>query len=342
MSPSDFLVYVNKHVRELHGNIWEMADRMRAEKGKNLPDWPPYVFLPNSGWYKVTCELLNTETLREAKGDTAIWLALTVAGTWRVTQDVVRFDRDVYESIVNTELTGDIPYDVFYRMPTWCVWVETQGMTWQGIPLTGFWAMLDYSLKDNSDKLLLFFYYGRKAELFPVALPFGEGGILEGLKRMATRGGTHHALNADKTLDISEVASEKCITQAINLLLYICSYGFLERKSKPGNSEIRRPKPKKVKKGWRLYPAKRVTYHVLGEDIGSAIRAYYAAQPSSAPDTTASPRPHVRRAHWHGYWHGPRKAEAGSDAPERRFELRWLPPIPVAMSDKGDRHEKCA
>ena len=45
------------------------------------------------------------------------------------------------------------------------------------------------------------------------------------------------------------------------------------------------------------------------------------------------PRAHVRRAHWHGFWTGPRDPER---AEERRFDLRWLPPIPVAVDDVND------
>lgn len=37
--------------------------------------------------------------------------------------------------------------------------------------------------------------------------------------------------------------------------------------------------------------------------------------------THASPKPHVRRAHWHGYWVGSKS--------DKRFVLKWLHPILV-------------
>lgn len=46
----------------------------------------------------------------------------------------------------------------------------------------------------------------------------------------------------------------------------------------------------------------------------------------------AGPRPHVRRAHWHGFWSGPRKSEK-----QRTFSVQWLPPIAVAMVDVSSR-----
>jgi hypothetical protein len=35
-------------------------------------------------------------------------------------------------------------------------------------------------------------------------------------------------------------------------------------------------------------------------------------------------RSHIRRAHWHGYWTGPKK-----EPEKRKFKLLWLHPILV-------------
>ena len=39
-----------------------------------------------------------------------------------------------------------------------------------------------------------------------------------------------------------------------------------------------------------------------------------------------SPRPHMRRAHYHHFWTGPHDGE-------RKLIVRWLPPIPVNWKD---------
>lgn len=44
--------------------------------------------------------------------------------------------------------------------------------------------------------------------------------------------------------------------------------------------------------------------------------------------THESPRPHVRRAHWHHFGTDPRDGE-------RKLVVKWLPPIPVNY-DPGD------
>ena len=67
----------------------------------------------------------------------------------------------------------------------------------------------------------------------------------------------------------------------------------------------------------------------VGVRLGAALRRAYQAAQTGGTDTHAGPRAHIRRAHWHGFWSGPREGE-------RRFDLRWLPPIPVNVEDVGE------
>lgn len=100
------------------------------------------------------------------------------------------------------------------------------------------------------------------------------------------------------------------------------------------------PAPKRTKRGWRLFPAERVTTWDVGVRLGAALRrAHHAAETGGSGDGThASPRGHVRRAHWHGFRSGPMKTPAGDVIPaaSRRFDLRWLPPIPVNLETLDD------
>lgn len=56
--------------------------------------------------------------------------------------------------------------------------------------------------------------------------------------------------------------------------------------------------------------------------LGEALRSARAAA-ASGDGSHAAPRPHIRRAHWHHFWTGPRSGE-------RRLVLPWLHPIIVA------------
>jgi hypothetical protein len=112
------------------------------------------------------------------------------------------------------------------------------------------------------------------------------------------------------------------LTPMLALVLYLCSdnpdYGAEKRPE--------RPRPKRTKKGWRLFSPPGPTIWRIGERIGQQIRATQSA--GTTTNTGRTVRPHIRSAHWHGYWSGPRSGP-------RKYNYRWLPPIPVKV-DPGE------
>ncbi len=61
--------------------------------------------------------------------------------------------------------------------------------------------------------------------------------------------------------------------------------------------------------------------------LGARLRAAIREVDDVEPGTHASPRAHIRRAHWHSIWTGP------IDSNQRKIVLKWLPPIPVNVDD---------
>lgn len=66
----------------------------------------------------------------------------------------------------------------------------------------------------------------------------------------------------------------------------------------------------------------------VGLRIGAALRRAHDAESSegAGSGTHARPRAHIRRAHWHTFWTGPRDGD-------RVARVKWLPPIPVNVGD---------
>ncbi|MBL8474403.1 MAG: hypothetical protein JNM98_21625 [Rhodocyclaceae bacterium] len=125
----------------LYPHAWKRADEFRAVRGRHgLPDWPEWCFLPLAGWYAIVSGGGENRVPVERITHVA---RLSALGAWRATQGVYRFDPDVYAAVVDTPISGDIPADVLHRMPEWCVYVETPGMTARGALLHGFWAHLE-------------------------------------------------------------------------------------------------------------------------------------------------------------------------------------------------------
>jgi hypothetical protein len=124
---------------KLYPNAWRQAEKFRADRGRaGLSAWPSWCYLPMAAWYAIVSEGKGPLGL-ELVGDVG---RLAAVGTWRVTQGVYRFDQDLYEAVRSTPLEGDLPAAILYRLPEWCVYIETTGM--QGGRLHGFFAHLEW------------------------------------------------------------------------------------------------------------------------------------------------------------------------------------------------------
>lgn len=316
--PLKFLTEIGRQFPD----VWKDADRVRPMAGDKLPDWPREIFLPYGAWYPIACKLYHVGKLDVRQ--IQLIGKLAAAGAWRPGQDIVRFEPDLAKSLMGTELIGEIPTDILWRLPPWSVYVEQPVAVYE-VPYEGFFAYLDYGLDDGQRALRLHFLGEHIDFGFPVQL--GAGSLVESLGKMtaAMRAGAKVAgidpLEA-AALARSDVFLEGA-QKAINLLLYLCSYGLDDKKREPQARAIY-PSAKKTKKGWRLFPPDRPVIHTPGVKLAEALRTAASGQRGQT-GTHASPRPHIRRAHWHGYWLGAKE--------EKRFDLRWLPPIAVAMRE---------
>ena len=124
---------------------------------------------------------------------------------------------------------------------------------------------------------------------------------------------------------------QKWIMHALNLTLYLCSDGIECPASSNGVHFPASPLPQKTKKGIRLFPPDKMRIWHIGGETGRIMREPRGSMSKDNPH--GSPSPHIRRAHWHGFWSGTIKAKPGIESKPRRFDLRWMPPIPVGMKD---------
>ncbi|MFO1207058.1 MAG: hypothetical protein U1E63_15275 [Burkholderiales bacterium] len=227
-------------------------------------------------------------------------------------EGIYRFDPTLYESLISTPLSGDLPIDPLYRLPEWCVYIETPGLKHEQSDIAGAWVQLTAWEEEGIPALHIMVDWNDKKPNIghSVFVPLGHGGLRQ----------SWIALNPIFAAD------EWFVGPILSLALYLCA----ENAEINGPRRPTRPIPKRTKKGPRLFPADSPTTWDVGVRIGAALRkAYHEAETSSAPvGTGPSPRPHIRRAHWHGYWTGPKNTPE-----ERKLALKWLPPISVRISD---------
>lgn len=251
-----------------------------------------------------------------------------------MTQGVYRFDPTVLDALWETPVTGDIPTEVLYHLPEWCVYVNTPGKTWQGGSLHGFFAHLEHDVNDKRTELRFVLDVtgpgGDDLVVLPIHLD--QGGVAEGLAAMM-REAAHHTPVSIQTFDgLGEDLTDD-VSPLVSLVLYLCSQAAEVRVGGGGDRRPARPQPVKTKKGLRLFPPERPTPWEVGYRMGAALRRGMSEQEPATvhSGSHASPRPHIRRAHWHSYWVGQR-----SQPEARSVVLKWLPPIPVNVQDVGE------
>lgn len=313
--PRDHLIAFGKK----YPNAWKQADELRASRGNGLPDWPDWCFLPLAGWQAIA-----------QAGNPLQWVLdigqLGAMGTWRVTQGIYRFDTTLLELVVSTPIDGGLPYDVLYRLPEWCVYIETPGMKALGSVLHGFFAHLESDSKTGDPELRLLL--DTDENLIPIPIHLGEWSLNEALHRAYRQAANNvgpifcapYLTLADKM--------QADIEPLVSLLLYLCSENA---EIGDGSCHPIKAVPVKTKKGPRLFAPNQSTTWEVGVRLGSALRRAQSERGSGNCGNHNAPRPHIRRAHWHGFRRGPTRNADGTPIKKenRRFFLRWLPPIPV-------------
>jgi hypothetical protein len=255
--------------------------------------------------------------------------ALGAVSAWRVTKGIYRFDPTLGKALVDTPIKGDMPIEVLFRMPEWCVYIETTGLI-EGVE--GFFAHMEKDANTGGVELRLLVDSGpiESPLLQPVPIHLFPGGNLEESIRAFLRV-AEDRVGVSDLFPMDQVASyyTKMTEPMVSLLLYLCS-------EEPDYGE-RTPPIHPVKAKLKHAADKPMAWDV-GVRIGAILRKA-EAEPATTTEpaiesgtletkehgTHASPRPHVRRAHWHSFWVGPK----GNQRPR----LKWLSPMLVGGAE---------
>ena len=318
----------------VYPKAWSMADDFRKDRGKDLPDWPGWCYLPLGGWYTIVCAHKGVSRLDAP--DLTDMALLAALGAWRYTQGVYSFHPALYYALVDTVPSGEMPVEVLLRLPEWCVYVESPGMF--GKLTDGFFAFLEHDANNSRKELRLIAAKDSGYEpLIPIHL--GPWTVTEGIDRARQESAKYTTDQTQRFLtDKGVELLAKLAFPMFSLLLYLCSDEPEVEGDTPGTSP-QHPRPVKTKMGWRLFPPESPHLWRIGEGIGEKLQRATGAHhepPPGAESTTR--RAHIRRAHWHGYWTGQIKPKP--DAPEekqrRRFSYRWLHPMLVGTGNDDE------
>ena len=286
-----------------------------------------------------------------------------ILAAWRSTKGIFRFDADLLATLAKTSNSQVLPSASMLRLPHWCVYLDVASrLTWERSPIHGLFAMI-YQESEDRPKPLLALLLNTEQNLQFFALPLGGLTLNDALEEadrisqaaIASQGvSTAGLVTSDPTPeDLSEFAVDfdavrEEIPALLNVLLYLCA----DNVDFANGTRPAKPKPAMTRKGPKLFSALAVTEWNVGVRVGAELRraqglAELSFVSDAPPAASSRPRPHVRCAHWHHYWTGPKlttgmrnggdvsgvehRADA-SKAP-RKLVLRWIAPTLVNVTN---------
>lgn len=325
--PSDVLNHVRRLYPKLHAQAYDVKTRFQND---TLAGWPSFCFLPTVFWTGLVAQRTGTTDSKLMK---QFWLQISTEanlisalGTWQYTRGVYDIDKEVMSALLRSGCPEKVPVGVLSRLPEWCLYVRTPGWHLGVEPIEGFWVLNDYLKYPDMRKggvRGLNFRVNSASYTDPVFLPIDGNCTLEEAIDEASKFTAEidkaNGTAFDEALDYKwRWSSKEFLNKAIPILLYICSdEPDIDDERKPG-SRPEMPQPRRMKKGWRLFPATNDRVWTVGAKVGATLREAAAKEYQGG-----TKRPHLRRGHWHGYWTGPRTSE-------QKFSYRWIAPTVVS------------
>ena len=293
-------------------------------------DWPSWCYLPGVALAATLADQAGTTRSGSPAGLLQAVMPLTAVAAWLPGRVAVRFDPDLLAEVTSTPLEGDLPVELLERLPIWGLYLDTPHLGDD----VGVLACLEPSslsgrggrvLSDAGTGTELWLVFSLPEEgrrrLVAASVWIGAGSIDDALSAQGRARLDRGIRDGPEALeDAFRRPYAEVLRGVVSMLLYLCSAEPDLSRRKLGAD--RRP-------GAAIATSE---VWLAGYRLGAALRRA-RRQHDRDPEADATGRsvtPHLRSAHFHSFWLGPK-----SDPEARRLELRWLPPIPVNL-DRGE------
>ena len=321
---------ITYHLRQIsrhYDGVWRMIDQRRQDRRADDPSWPAHVYLPLERGIQTIIDWHSVHLPGELNKASVLEMAHVLCGmaAWRITLGVYRYDADMYAHLIDTPVTGQLPGELLTRLPEWCIYIETPGLTTPAagggeVLVHGVWTWLDRRQRELDDVLTIMLHTD-SPHVPPITHVYLVGSIEDAIETTLSHWRSAVALGNTETLPPKGYAdaARQTLPKILSLLLYLCSdepdiADRIHPGERPGH-----PRPKRTKLGWRLFAADKPRLWTVGESLGDSLRQSGIVAAETTRRTVAA---HIRRAHWHGFWSGPKDGD-------RVFRVKWLPPMVV-------------
>lgn len=294
-------------------DIFKKVEYAQAELG-----WAKWCYMPVGmcqgaiGFYDPTSALADSGIVAGFAG-------------WRRYKDIFKFDEALIEELGESDLSDEIPIDIFDLLPYPYIYIqrgERDGaIIWREDDIDAKRAELRIiAINESGDVTTQSILHLKRGSTLGEALAEAQKTMESNLRKIKDK-------PSYETFKKALYLSQKHSQIFLPLILYLCAE----------NAEIAQPisvvgKPKETRIVEKANPRDErlgeVSFYPVGEQFGIRVREYkkrYTAQHSKSEPTGRTVAPHVRRGHYHHYWAGSKKEKT------RKLILRWVSPMFIGM-----------
>lgn len=320
-----------KKISEQYPKAWDQMEMFHSENGSpQLGSWPNWCYAPMSAALAVASEGydLNKLPIDIRMAMISVAQAIFAIAPWRLSKEVYVIDEDLKDLLFEQDGELDVPDEVLLQLPYPCFYVELPNTYYRADKIHGFFVTLEYDV-NNGDKELKPVFLTDDGNIFSYSIHIGAKTIEESVDMLDKQ--ALENTNGDKELKrlalkaMQDSAETKIfLKQILQVILYILAQNAEITPSSEQSFITKRGKTVKDKYS-------EIRKWDVGIRVGAAIRQQKAKEQSREKEYKESehqsPRPHMRRGHWHHFWTGPK-----AQPEERKLILKWLSPMAIASN----------
>lgn len=324
------LLLVEKTIK----NVWKNIDYYRYRNTISPKKWPNWCFIPLD---IITDKIFNpnfspdyidsiknkSDSTEDARQNIIMMSrAYAMFASWRYTKGIYSFDNYLFDELIDQPHTDIIPVEVLKRSPEWCILIKFPKKIYiedLQIELDSILYSIDAYLANEKEEMFL--------GLVPIlnnnpiccmSVPLSLNKTISESLEIYNKGITYvESVPIETQIRIDTKVTAKFLP----FILYLCS----EEPEITGNEKPGGFKHKIT--NHRGYPKIYVPPHIrnfkVGEETGKKLKTF-----RELVETKKVIRPHIRRAHWHGYW------VKSKETKELEFTYKWLAPSFVIGKNK--------
>lgn len=318
-----------KQATELCPKAWDLLSDIHSHNGQGgLPRWDNDCYVPIAAAKAV----VESEADFKNESDVArVGATLAALAPWRLSKEVFVLDPEMEEVLFAQEDCLDIPSEVLSHLPYQCFYIQFNNLYFGDDKVIGTFVHMEYDI-DTQDRELRFLCLNKNNMPYAFPIHLNQENLYdnleytrqEGYKYLYESGQYDKAQKFMLDMDLADTLV-LFMSKMLQVVLYICASNA-DIEENPEQKTITHRSPSRIKDKYG-----EIRKWDVGVRVGASFRQYKRVQhkqSSMSTGTHASPRPHIRRGHWHNFWTGSMKEPS-----TRKLILKWISPIAVGVDD---------